>query len=73
MPAPIGTASYSLLLLGGGQQKSAASLLEKRIHDLVLLAHKVLALLEAVRRTFDVDCGAVMQDALLGWIHQKSG
>ena len=49
---------------GGGVTKSGASLLKKSVHDLLFLAHKFLALLQAVRLALDVDDGAVMQDTV---------
>ena len=39
-------------------------MLKKSIHDLLFLAHKFLALLEAVRLAFDVDHRAVMKDTI---------
>ena len=39
-------------------------MLKKSVHDLLLLAHKFLAFLETVRLAFDVNNGAVMQDAI---------
>ena len=39
-------------------------MLEKRVHNLLLLAHKFLALLQAVRLALDVNNSAVMQDAV---------
>ena len=44
--------------------KLSVTLLKKGVHDQLLLAHKFLALLEAVRLTFDVNNGAVMEDAI---------
>ena len=49
---------------GGGVTKSGASLLEKGVHNLLLLAHEFLALLQAVRLALNVNDGAVMQDAV---------
>ncbi len=40
-------------------------MLKKGIDDLLLLAHKFLTLLEAVRLALDVDDGAVVQDAVV--------
>ena len=39
-------------------------MLKKSVHDLLFLAHKFLALLQAVRIALDVNYGAVMQDAI---------
>ena len=44
--------------------KLSVSLFKKSVHDLLLLAHKFLSLLEPVRLTFDVDHSAVMQDTV---------
>ena len=44
--------------------KLGVSLLKKSVHDLLLLAHKFLAFLEAVRLAFDVDHSTVMQDTI---------
>ena len=44
--------------------KSGVTLLKKSVHDLLLMAHKFLAFLEAVRLAFDVNNGAVMQDTI---------
>ena len=48
----------------GGETKSSVSLLKKRVHNLLFLAHKFLAFFQAVGLTFDFDDGAVMQDAV---------
>ena len=47
-----------------GVTNSSVSLLKKCVYNLLLLAHKFLALLQAVRLTLDVDNGAVMQDTI---------
>ena len=39
-------------------------MLKKSVHDLLFLAHKFLALLQAVRLALDVNDGAVMQDTI---------
>ena len=39
-------------------------MLKKSVHDLLFLAHKFLAFLQAVRLTLDIDNGAVMQDTV---------
>ncbi len=39
-------------------------MLKKGIDDLLFLAHKILALLEAVRLALDVNDSAVVQDAV---------
>ena len=44
--------------------KLGVSLLKKSVHDLLLLAHKFLTFLEAVRLALDVNNGAVMQDTI---------
>ena len=44
--------------------KLSVTLLKKRVHKLLLLAHKLFAFLEAVRLAFDVNDGAVMQDTI---------
>ena len=44
--------------------KLSVSLRKKSIHNLLFLAHKFLAFLEAVRFPFYVDDGAVMHDAI---------
>ena len=44
--------------------KSGAALLKKSIYDLLFLAHKFLALLQAVRLTLNVNHSAVMQDTI---------
>ena len=49
---------------GGGVTESVISLLEKSIYDLLFLAHKFLALLQAVRLALDVNHSAVMQDTI---------
>ena len=45
----------------GGVTKLSVSLLKKSVHDLLFLAHKFLALLQAVRLALDVNDSAVMQ------------
>ena len=52
------------VFLGGGGTESVISLLEKSIYDLLFLAHKFLALLQAVRLALDVNHSAVMQDMI---------
>ena len=44
------------------QQESGASLFKKRVHDLLILAQKFPARLQAVRAALAVDDGAVMQN-----------
>ena len=48
----------------GGVTKSGASLFKKRVHNLLFLAHKFLALLQTVGLALNVDDGAVMQNAV---------
>ena len=48
----------------GGVTKSGASLFKKRVHDLLLLAHKFFALLQAIRLALDVDHGTMMQNTV---------
>lgn len=48
----------------GGVTNSSVSLLKKCAYDLLLLAHKFLALLQTVRLALDVDDSAVVQDAV---------
>ena len=47
-----------------GVTKLSVSLLKKSVHDLLFLAHKFLALFQAVRLTLDIDNGTVMQNAV---------
>ena len=44
--------------------KLSVTLLKKRVNDLLFLAHKFFAFLEAVRFALDINDGAVMQDAI---------
>ena len=44
--------------------ESVISLLKKSIYDLLFLAHKFLALLQAVRLALNVNHSAVMQDTI---------
>ena len=47
-----------------GATESVTSLREKSVHDFLFLARKLLAFIQAVGLAFDVDYGAMMQDAI---------
>lgn len=47
-----------------GAAESVTSLREKSVHDFLFLARKLLAFIQAVGLAFDVDYGAMMQDAI---------
>ena len=51
-------------MAGGGVTKLNVTLLKKSVNDLLFLAHKFFAFLEAVRFALDVNDGAVMQNAI---------
>ena len=46
------------------KQELGTALLKKSVHDLLFLAHKFLALLQAAGLAFDVDYSAVVQDTI---------
>ena len=63
-PAMISTGRWSSFSSGRGITESVTSLLEKSVHDLLFLAHKFLALLQAMGLAFDVDHGTMVQNTV---------
>ena len=53
-----------ILSFAAGAAESVTSLREKSVHDFLFLARKLLAFIQAVGLAFDVDYGAMMQDAI---------
>ena len=47
-----------------GITKSSVSLLKKRVNNLLFLVHEFFLFLQTARLAFDIDNGAVMQDAV---------
>ena len=56
--------NFVIFRRGGGIRESVITLHEKSVYDLLFLAHKFLALLQAVRLTLDVDHGTMVQNTV---------